>query len=121
MLNMNKHNIRAIKINNIGGYTLTEALVGGVLIAICALILVSGFLTAYSFLAKSTLLKDKGMLASSVIEGATNTELETNSISDVNLYFTIGEAQYASAGSFFIVYDPGLNVRFTEFISNLHE
>lgn len=111
---MNKiiRNLRANK----HGFTLVEALVGGLVLAVCAMIMVSGFLTAFSFIRRGIETRNKGLAASSVIEGATEENIFESTVSDVTMTYQIDSVTYEVSGSMNTAYDDTSSVGFTVFV-----
>ncbi|HAN21669.1 MAG TPA: hypothetical protein DCP51_08370 [Clostridiales bacterium] len=102
---------------NIRGYTLVESIVGGTIIAICSIILISGFITSQNLIVKGNEIKNKGQVASSLIEGATSTDYNIEKINIPNgvLSYKIGSDHYEINGSFTYAYDDTSSIGFTVF------
>ena len=113
---MNKMKTIILKTHNTRGYTLVETLVGGMVLAICAAILVSGFVTAFTLLRKGSDIKRKGLAASSVIEGATETDIVKNTVSGVKLTYQIDSTNYEISGSYETAFDNTSSVGFIIFV-----
>lgn len=114
----NGHNLNKIKKRfNIRGYTLVESIVGGTIIAICSIILISGFITSQNLIVKGNEIKNKGQVASSLIEGATSTDYNIEKINIPNgvLSYKIGSDHYEINGSFTYAYDDTSSIGFTVF------
>jgi len=116
ILFMNKMKTIILKTHNTRGYTLVETLVGGMVLAICAAILVSGFVTAFTLLRKGSDIKRKGLAASSVIEGATETDIVKNTVSGVKLTYQIDSTNYEISGSYETAFDNTSSVGFIIFV-----
>lgn len=116
---MNENKAKASKKLNNRGYTLIEALVGGTIIAICAVILVTGFITSLNLIKKGNDVKNKGQAASSIIEGATSTDIDIveTTIPGGVLSYEIGNVQYEITGNYVSAYDDTSSVGFTVFVS----
>ena len=109
---MNKKIIRKTK-----GSSLLEVLVAGVIIAICAVMLVTGFITAYNLIAESKYIKDKSDIASSVIEGATVTDPEILVVENPvgKITYEINNIPYEITGEFTSANDTTEVVKFVAF------
>jgi len=109
---MNKKIIRKTK-----GSSLLEVLVAGVIIAICAVMLVTGFITAYNLIAESKYIKDKSDIASSVIEGATVTDPEILVVENPvgKITYEINNIPYEINGEFTSANDTTEVVKFVAF------
>lgn len=105
---------------NSSGFTLVEAVVGGILLSICALILVSGFIASLTFIRTGTEIKKKGMEISSVIEGAVNNnpQITESTVSNGILTYQINTTTYQINGSFKDVYETEDDIGFIIFTSN---
>ena len=102
---------------NKNGSTLLEAVIGGMMIAIASLMIVTGFVAALNFIKQSTIIKDKGLQASSVLEGAVNTDPNITKTTNPNgsFSFQIDSIQYEITGSFISASDNTTSVGFVIF------
>ena len=103
------------------GMTLVEALVGVALLAICGMILFTGFSTAYSLMRKGTDAKATGQQAATVAEGATVSDTNMG-ISQVNgtISFEIDGTQIQIDGQYATTYDDNNDSVFKQFVPNLN-
>jgi len=105
---------------NSSGFTLVEAVVGGLLLTICSLMLISGFIASLIYVRSGTEIKRKGLEVSSVIEGAVNTNPAITESTTANgiLSYQIGSTQYQINGSYLSASETEDNVGFIIFTSN---
>lgn len=102
--------------NSKKGFSLVEVLVGGIVLAICSMIMVSGFLTAVSYIRKGNEAREKGLAASSVIEGATDETIIKETETGVTMTFQIDSTTYEVEGNVETAYDETSKVGFSVFV-----
>ncbi|HBL84799.1 MAG: hypothetical protein A2Y17_01590 [Clostridiales bacterium GWF2_38_85] len=104
-------------LSNKNGSSLLEVLIGGTLIAIASVMMVTSFMTALNLIRQSLYIKDQGLIASSVIEGAiiADSGVKTNINPDGNMIFEIDSVKYEISGSFTSAYDTTGKVGFVIF------
>lgn len=105
---------------NTKGSSLIEVLVGGTIIAICAAMLVTGFITSYRLMIKSKQVDNKSQIAFSIIEGAdmTDSDMVVSELPGGKMTYQLDSIQKEINGIFVSVHDLNENVEYIIFKSD---